>query len=102
MRLKSYPTRAQNHLIPVRSHDRTPTDHQRESVTRYSSRRSEEEPRVHDEDTCDIGEEIDLLLEDEVKDREDATEAIDSHEGERDAQDSTELVDLVNLWLVDR
>ena len=86
----------------TRSHTNRPDIHQRESVTRYSSRRSEEEPRVHDEDICDIGEDIDLLREDEEKDREDAAEAVDSHEGERDAQNSTELVNLLNLWLVER
>ena len=51
----------------TRPHTNRPDTHQRESVTRYSSRRSEEEPRVHDEDICDIGEDIDLLLEDEER-----------------------------------
>ena len=53
--------------------------------------------RNHDEDICDIGNDIDLLLEYEEKDREDAVEAVDGHEGKRDAMDSTELVDLVEL-----
>ena len=51
--------------------------------------------RNHGEDICDIGNDIDLLLEYEEKDREDGAEAVDGHEGKRDAVDSTELVDLV-------
>ena len=53
--------------------------------------------RNRDEDICDIGNDIGLLLEDEEKDREHGAEAVDGHEGKRDAQNSAELVDLVEL-----
>ena len=43
-----------------------------------------------------------MALKDEGKDREDAAEAVDGHEGERDAQDGAVLVDLVKLWPVGR
>lgn len=38
-----------------------------------------------------------MVLEDEGKDREHAAEAVDSHEGDRDAHNGTVLVDLVEL-----
>ena len=56
----------------------------------------------HNEGICDGSEDIDLLLKDEGKDREHATEAVDGHEREGDAQDGTVLVDLVELWPVRR
>ena len=39
-----------------------------------------------------------MLLKDEGKDREHASEAVDGHERERDAQDGAVLVDFVELW----
>lgn len=40
---------------------------------------------------------VDLLLEDNGKDRKDAAEAVDDHEGEGDTQSRTVLVDPVEL-----
>jgi hypothetical protein len=50
----------------------------------------------------DEGEDVDLVFEDEEKDREDAAKTVDGEEGERDAQDSAVLVYLVELWFVGR
>lgn len=54
----------------------------------------------HDRGICDGGDDVDVPLEDEGKDREDAAEAVDGHKGERDAYDGAVLVDLVELWSV--
>lgn len=41
-----------------------------------------------------------MALEDERKDREHAAEAVDGHESDRDAHNSTVRVDFVKLWPV--
>ena len=54
----------------------------------------------HDQGVCDGGEDIYVALEDERKDREHAAEAVDGHESDRDAHNSTVRVDFVKLWPV--
>jgi hypothetical protein len=51
----------------------------------------------HDEGVGDCGEDVELALEDEREEGEDAPEEVDGHEGERDAEDGAVLVDLVVL-----
>lgn len=51
----------------------------------------------HDEGVCDGGEDVDVVLEDQREDREDAAEEVDEHERERDPEHGAVLVDLVVL-----
>jgi len=56
----------------------------------------------HDEGIRYCGEDVDLALEDEREDGEDAAKEIDGHEEERDAEDGSVLVDLVELGSLSR
>jgi hypothetical protein len=58
--------------------------------------------RMNHEGKCDGGEDIDLAFEDGRRVPEDAAETVDGQEEERNVQDSTMLVDLVELWPVGR
>ena len=51
----------------------------------------------HDERVRDCCYRVEAMLKDEREDGEDAAEAVDGHEGERDAKDGAVLVNLIEL-----